>query len=143
VTHPLPPPVAALLLLASLAGCSPAVGTSPELGDCLQRESVAGAEVETVPTVDCSEEHDAQVVAVFDARDGGYPTDEEWEQLLVDGCLAGFEEFVGVPYEESQLELQDLTPVEEGWADGDREVICIAFLADGSVTTESFEGSGL
>ncbi len=131
-----------LPLLLLLAGCSQ-LAPSPEVGACLQAESVTGGEVEEIPTVDCSEAHDAQVVASFQARDGAYPDDAEWEQIVVDGCLAGFEEFVGVSFEESALELQDLTPVEEGWEAGDREVICVAFLSDGSQTTESFEGSGL
>lgn len=134
--------VTGLLLLVPIAGCSQ-VAPAPEVGACLQAESVTGTEVAQIPTVDCSDEHDAQVVVTFEARDGDYPDDAEWEQIVVDGCLGGFEDFVGVPYEESQLELQDLTPSQDGWDAGDREVICVAFLVDGSQTTESFEGSGI
>lgn len=134
-------PVAALLLVGGCGAFEAEVPTA-EVGECLQQEFLAGDEVDEIPVLDCSEEHDSQVVGVFDAREGDYPGEEEWTQIVTDGCLPAFEEFVGVDYGDSELRVSQLTPAEDLWDDGDREVLCLAYL-DGETTTESFEGSGL
>ena len=77
--------------------------------------------------VSCAFEHDAQVAAVFDLPEGGdFPGTE---QLLLDaetGCVARFEDFVGISYNDSIFFLQSFTPTEESWVRlGDRTVICV------------------
>lgn len=56
------------------------------------------------------------------------------------GCTAGFEDYVGLSYEESSLVLQDLSPTQEGWDADDRSVLCLAYLED-ETTMESFENA--
>ncbi|MGB5936893.1 MAG: septum formation family protein [Ornithinimicrobium sp.] len=120
------------------SGCAQQAPTA-DVGECLQTESLEG-EVRDLPTMDCSEEHDAQVVHVFDMPGEDYPSDEEWTTTLEENCLAGFEEYVGVEYAESTLSVRDLSPSEESWDAGDRQVLCIAFT-EGEPATESFEGA--
>ncbi|WP_162458535.1 septum formation family protein [Pseudactinotalea suaedae] len=115
-----------------------------EVGACLNAvDLLGGGGVSEIPTVDCTEEHDAQVFAVIALPDGEYPGDDALATLVLDECGAAFEEFVGVPPAESTLELDGLSPSQDTWAVGDREIICLAFYPDLSTTTESFEGSGL
>lgn len=138
------PKTTALLMGAvvavALSGCSSSAPTA-EVGDCMDYAGLSG-EIQELPTLDCAEAHDAQVVAKFDLRDGEFPTDEEYVAALEENCLPAFEEYVGVPYPESTLAIADLSPLEEGWDSGDREVLCVAYTTDGPVT-ESFEGSNL
>jgi hypothetical protein len=49
-------------------------------------------------------------------------------------CVAEFEGFVGLSYVESVFEIGFITPVEEGWPDGDRLVTCMIYDPAGEVT---------
>lgn len=119
----------------------------PREGECLIDAEVEAAvsdeQLSEMPTVDCSEEHDSQVFRVFDLPDGPFPSDDEYSAALEDECLPAFEDFVGVAYEDSELFIYDVGPLEEGWEMGDREVICVAYFDDGQMTNETFEGSNL
>ncbi|MGB5951701.1 MAG: septum formation family protein [Ornithinimicrobium sp.] len=130
--------VTALVVGAVMAssGCAPQAPTA-EVGDCLQMDSVEG-EVTEIPTVDCTQSHDGQVVMAFDMPGEDYPSEEEWTATLEEKCLEGFEEFVGIAYADSALSVRDLSPTEESWEAGDRQVLCIAFT-DAEPATESFE----
>lgn len=134
-----------LSVVVSGAGCA-LLDPPPtaEVGDCVDMGLLEEQqeEVSSIPTLACSEEHDGQVVAAFDMRDGEFPSEQEQEDVVGDECLSGFKTFVGTAYLDSDLEISIVSPTEESWADGDREVLCFAFLVE-STTTESFEGSGL
>jgi len=115
-----------------------------EVGACINAVDLLGGDgVSEIPTVECTEEHDTQVFAVVELPDGEYPGDDALATLVLDECGAAFEGFVGVPPAESTLEFDGLSPSEDTWAVGDREIICLAFYPDLSTTTESFEGSEL
>lgn len=136
--------VVPLACVVLLSGCSLLRGEAPtaDVGDCIQQELLAEEQVTEIPVVECTEEHDSQVFAVFDAREGDYPSEEEWLDIVAEGCLPDFGEFVGVGFADSELLVAPLTPSESVWDAGDREVICVASL-EGETTTESFEDSGL
>lgn len=133
-------PVAVLAMV--LSGCSAIAGAQPaEVGDCIQIGEIAeGGEVDGVPTVDCGEAHDGQVVHIFDLPDGEFPSNEEVLAAVDENCREGFKTFVGTAFDESTLELNWLSPLEEGWEKGDRSVQCVAYL-DGDTTTSTFEGT--
>lgn len=137
------PLIAALVsavLSIGLGGCSALGSAQPaEVGDCVQiGDTLEGTEVDGVPTLDCGEEHDGQVVHMFDLPDGNFPNPDEVLAAVTQRCSEGFEEFVGIPFEESRLALNWLSPLEEGWDAGDRSVQCVAYFTD-ETTTESFE----
>jgi len=131
----------ALGVSASLAACSQVA--SVEVSSCVNTSDLEG-EVTDIPTVECTEEHDAQVFHKFDLEDGDFPGQDEVDSKAEEGCASEFEGFVGSALEESALGVNYMPPNEETWAKADdREVLCFLVTRDGSTVTESFEGSGL
>ncbi|MGW5877714.1 septum formation family protein [Nocardiopsis terrae] len=114
------------------------------VGDCLNEMEVGYDDsVSTVPIIDCSEPHDLEVYHGGSLDSGlDYPGEDEVVALVDEGCHEAFAAFVGIPVEESALNLQTLFPMEEGWAAGDREYLCLVGQFD-ERTTGSLEGSGL
>ena len=112
-----------------------------EEGDCF---GAAGDQIETVNVVDCEEPHIYEVYSLFDyeGEDNTYPGREEIRAYADEQCEVDFEEFVGIDYQSSRWYITSVTPSEETWADGDREIVCTLNLEDTSEVTGSAEGSG-
>lgn len=101
-------------------------------GDCLQ--SVENASyVASMAALPCRDLHTTQAYAVFDIeRSGDYPG-ARIEDLASEGCLASWQDAIGTAYaDDTELELQYLSPSRDGWEDGDRSVICLIERLDGS-----------
>ncbi|PRX92558.1 septum formation family protein [Allonocardiopsis opalescens] len=153
--------VAAFAAVAALSGCAGLGGVTgapePErgddgaiaesgdadvfsiaVGDCMN--DTTGTEVTEVPVVPCEEPHDNEVYASIMMEDGDYPGDEAVSTQADEGCTAEFETFIGVPYAESEIYLSTLTPTEQSWASGDREILCLAYDPAGQ-TTGTLEGA--
>jgi len=135
-------------LLVSIAAIGPLTSCSDDgdandlgVGDCTN-DDLTG-EVADVETVDCDESHVAEVYAVFDLEGRDFPGDAETASQAEDGCNGPrFEDYVGIPYNQSTLYTTFLTPTEESWNDADdRTVICFAVTEDRSPTTGSVEGA--
>ena len=140
---------AAALGIALLAGCSAGAPTRDEatdeiteagdadvfqikLGDCL--DDSGASEVSEVPVVPCDQPHDLEVFHVFEMPAGEWPGDAAVQAATEAGCLPAFETFVGMPFQDSVLDLLPYTPLEEGWTGlDDREIICM--VADPGVQT--------
>jgi hypothetical protein len=124
--------VTAILLAAlTLSGCS-AISTllngegdvfSLEVGDCMDDYGTSD-DITSVPIVDCDEEHDAEVYAVEDIDSDSYPGDSAVSDEAEAICLDAWEDFVGISYEDSLLNFSTLTPSEQSWGLGDKEVVC-------------------
>jgi hypothetical protein len=106
-----------------------------EVGDCLAESSTVD-ETFGVETVPCSEPHGLEVFASVNLPegDGAFPgyqvIDAQAEQM----CVAEFEGFVGLPHEQSALEIRFMTPSEEGWRAGERLVHCAVYDPAGEVS---------
>ena len=130
-----------LLLAAALvvAACGGEVFTL-DVGTCF--DDTEETQVSSVPEVDCSEPHDNEVFAVFDYTDSdtfpGSPAMTDAARAL---CLEQFEDYVGLSYEESALEVFPITPTEGSWDKGDREIICALYTFDLSKLTGSMQGA--
>lgn len=115
----------ALLIAPVVAAC----GTSAfdlEVGDCLSTEDLQDAEISRVTTIDCEEPHDAEVFAAYQFPGDTYPGDQTIQDETFTFCDAEFASFVGVSYEQSELDYRILTPTEETWSsEDDREALCI------------------
>ena len=119
--------VLVMVLLATACGSKSV--SSLEVGDCFDDEASQTlgevAEVSTVPIVDCGEPHDNEIFAIYDeVGSGPYPGIDALLERARTGCIERFDAFVGISYFDSELEVFSITPSEDGWDDGDREVIC-------------------
>jgi hypothetical protein len=118
----------------TLAGCS-LLGEDEDsvfnlkVGDCLDVSSLEG-EVETAPTIECTEAHEAEVYATTDMPDGDFPGDEAVGEAAAEFCIDSFEAFVGMAYEDSTVFANWLTPTDSSWGQGDRELLCFAYEVD-------------
>jgi hypothetical protein len=105
-------------------------GVTPEfaVGECFD-------ETDDFTRADCDDRHFAEVFLVVDHPDQiGYPGDRavaEWAEPV---CYGEFEQYTGIAYEQSPLDFGYLYPTSEGWAAGDREVVCYIFDPSGELT---------
>ncbi|WP_052664949.1 septum formation family protein [Nitriliruptor alkaliphilus] len=116
-----------LALLAVLAsGCVARGGFALEPGDCVRTDEAGAGPggLTDVTIVDCDEPHHLEVFHVFDLA----PDQTEGEALVDavrEACLGdAFTDYVGVPEDESPLELLPLPPTADQLARGDTEVVC-------------------
>jgi hypothetical protein len=123
------------LLVSALDGKAPvsdiAVGECFVVGDAL--------EVDELPVVDCSEEHDAELFARVTISGFGsdYPGDDPVFDWLYEQCLDLFPGYVGEPYEESEFWIDMFIPTVDGWDDGDRTGLCTAVMVDDDLDIRS------
>lgn len=103
------------------------------LGDCISNFN-AEEQISELTVIPCEEEHDQEVFAVFEVPDGEFPGSEAFEEQVATECVAEFETFVGLTYDESVLEIRWLEPTEDSWAQGDRELVCTVLDPEGPVT---------
>jgi hypothetical protein len=103
-----------------------------EVGDCLGEE-ISEGEVESLEAAPCSEPHSEEIFAALTIPDGDYPGQEALD-AEVEGCFEEFTEFVGMPYEESVLEINYMAPTEESWGQGDRELLCTVYDPEAETT---------
>ena len=96
---------------------------SIRVGDCLLKEPGASAQL-TVQVVPCGESHREEAYANFDLAGGEFPGQAEVDRLAEGGCYSRFTAYVGVPPEESELEVVYLRPLEDTWG-ADTGVTCL------------------
>ncbi|ACQ81664.1 hypothetical protein Bcav_3422 [Beutenbergia cavernae DSM 12333] len=135
--------VAAAGTIAAMSACGMLGGSVPtaEVGDCTNADDL-NTQFTEFPTVDCSEEHDAEVFYKFEMPDGDFPGDDAISTEAEAQCTGdAFTDYVGVAYADSEIYANFVPPNEDTWNDNnDREVICILVL-DGETTTGSLEGA--
>ena len=145
-------PATAVLAAVALSGCT-ALGLretpTAEVGECVETASFAdqlggaeAGELSEIPTVDCAEPHDGEVLLTYDLPEGAFPGQEAIDGVVDSQCKPQFETYLGSPWEESQrFDLFTVYPTEQSWGSGDREVLCIVYTMDGSTVTGTFEGA--
>jgi hypothetical protein len=112
-----------------------------QVGDCYNEATEDVGEVEDVGAVPCSEPHDFEVYFAFDMTETDYPGQDEAFLTGQDRCIEEFEDFVGIPYDESVLDIFVLAPTSESWDRGDREILCSVYALDESKLTGSMQGT--
>jgi Septum formation len=103
-----------------------AIATDMKVGDCISAVPT-GAEVMTLPTVDCAQPHAGEVFAVLDMPDGAYPggsTIAEWQNK----CPAELGKFAPNALTDDSVGVYVLYPTQDTWGKGDRAITCIATL---------------
>ncbi|MFV0427802.1 MAG: septum formation family protein [Beutenbergiaceae bacterium] len=128
-------------LVTASAACTAQLPTA-EVGACIDMEALSTSDGTEFPTVECDTEHGGEVVGSVDQPDGDYPGIEALEEQGWGACQSEFETYVGLPVEQSSLMMSFYYPSAATWSRGDREILCIAYLTDGT-TTGSWEGSNI
>lgn len=116
------------------------------VGDCFNDTSTpdeGNVQVSSVPGVPCSEPHDNEVFATLDLDADSFPEGDGMSALAFESCLEHFEDFTGRDYETSALDIVSMYPTRDGWADGDREVVCAVYDLNLTKLVGSVRGSGL
>ncbi len=104
-------------------------------GACINDTQVEwGDFVHLVPTLDCSYPHDSEIISVGDLPFSAYPDEYDLWEFLDEKCFGSFESYVGLPYQDSNLEFSSFTPTQKEWAQGDRGFHCVVFSLDGPLT---------
>jgi len=97
-----------------------------------------------VPVADCAGAHDVEVFRIVrhtTSASAPYPGQDSVFQAAVVECAGdAFEEFVGVPYGESDLDVLVISPPEAGWSLGIRRSICAVYRFDGAPMVGSAQG---
>jgi hypothetical protein len=116
--------VATIVAISALAACEGNV-FSLKVGDCFNSDETG--EISDVAVVDCAQAHDAEVYSVFDYPNApsDYPGEGAIEQVVNDRCVTDFAAYVGKDYASSVFERNQLVPTQDGWAQGDHEIICL------------------
>jgi hypothetical protein len=113
------------------------------VGDCF--DNPGDDRVTTVHVVPCGDPHDYEVFHIFELEDDGeYPGDVVVQQQWTAGCLQEFEDFVGMPFDVSEIEISGIYPTAETWRSiEDREVICSVTRLDGQSLVGSARDIGI
>jgi hypothetical protein len=78
--------------------------------------------------VDCRSPHQVEVMArTALAGPKKWPGDTAMDDALTTKCKPLFASYIGVAYDDSQLDLNYITADTTGWNQGDHTVICVAF----------------
>ena len=110
------------------------------VGDCFDLKDPEEEEVGDVTAKPCVESHDYEAFFTGTLPDGDFPTDEAVGEFVVAECGPAFETFVGLPYDDSVLDVFYLMPTEDGWRTGDRAVLCAVYepgATEDTVTPQS------
>lgn len=110
-------------------------------GDCFELVDPEAPSVEIVRGLPCSSEHVYEVFFVGDMPDGAFPGDEAVSTFANENCLPAFEDYVGVPFEQSIWYGTPVGPTEETWGAGDRRVACLLHNQTESSVSGSVRGS--
>lgn len=103
-------------------------------GDCFLSEGLS-ERIDQVPVVPCTQEHDTEMSGTVTLPETPWPGADRVDELSDDACLPMFESYVGIPFDDSDLDYSYITPRRETWESGDRLVICLVTTADGTVAT--------
>ena len=131
-----------LLLGLGLVACSKDVpGNELDVGDCVEDQGdLDGGN----STVSCDEDHEYELYAKVElGEDDDYPGDAEIESQANETCRGrAFEDYVGVPYVESEIYVLPRWPSESTWENAsDRTILCFATTGEQpTASTGSVEG---
>ncbi|MFS0703164.1 septum formation family protein [Cellulomonas sp. 179-A 9B4 NHS] len=111
-----------------------------QVGDCLNyMQDEGSSEISSLPTVPCSEPHDAEIYAETTVTEEQFATvDDVADQY----CYDQFAGYVGAAYEDSALYYSTLVPTPDGFAAGDDVVQCVVVQETGGLTA-TVQGTGL
>jgi hypothetical protein len=120
--------LAAAVIVFVVATKDKVIATNLATGDCIT-DIPDGTLVQIVPKTDCSQPHAGEVYAVLTMPDGEYPgqsTIDEWQNK----CPGELESYSADAATDDSIGVFVLYPTSETWAQGDREIVCMATTED-------------
>lgn len=116
-------------------------------GDCFDDPGSEDEVVFQLEAIPCSEPHDNEVFAVETLAGlfgPDYPGRQALEEHGYEVCSGPvFDTYVGTPYLDSALEVFTLTPTDDSWSQGDRDVVCVLYRLDFTKLNGPARNSGL
>ena len=113
-----------------------------EVGDCFDTDDVSSVDEVTVVGCDATHVYEVFEIADYDAGpDEAFPGEDELGDTAEDVCRPGFEDYVGVPYDDSEWFGTFINPSEQTWEEGDREILCVLHTEGETDITGSAEGT--
>ncbi|HZM73304.1 MAG TPA: septum formation family protein [Candidatus Polarisedimenticolia bacterium] len=94
------------------------------VGDCFDIKDPAAETIEDVKAVPCTQEHEYEMFLIRSMASGSYPSDAAFSTFVENECLPAFGTYVGLSYDESELDVFYVVPSADSWGDGDRAVQC-------------------
>ncbi|MEJ1086942.1 septum formation family protein [Microbacterium sp. Mu-80] len=111
-----------------------------KVGDCKLTDG--GAEVQATDVVPCDEPHDEEVYFEFGLEGDEFPDAETIETAVFETCIPEFEQYVGIAWQDSALDIRWLEPSAETWEHlDDRIVQCIIVDGAGGKLDASMKGA--
>lgn len=114
-----------------------------EVGDCVMLPDEDEDLVRDVTSVPCDKPHEAEVYATVRIGGTSWPGEDEVIDQADRRCEEEFGRFVGMPYQDSELEMFYLYPTKSSWnLNDDREASCwVVAMPEGTTVTGSLEGA--
>jgi hypothetical protein len=129
------------MMATGLGACSSTSVLALSVGDCFASEDVVGSEISDLATVSCEEPHDAEIFASIELDEGEYPGADAVLAAAEDFCLPRFDEWAGISYLDSDLDVYPIYPTADSWnSQDDRTILCTAVAPED--VTGSLEGVG-
>jgi Septum formation len=112
------------------------------VGDCFDPPTTTDT-VKDVQHHPCSDSHGGEVILVEKHPDASsYPTDDDFDQFVAAQCVPAFQAYTGTDLTTNKdADIGWFVPTPDGWAGGDRTVICYATRTDDQKTTGSVKKS--
>jgi len=100
-----------------------------EVGDCIPLIDYDDQDwIYELPVVPCDTPHTDEVFFLFDVEDGEFPGDDVLQEQAWTRCGEEFEKYVGIAYDDSELELYNYQPTKSSWNHwDDRAIQCILY----------------
>lgn len=127
---------------------APSPAPTPTAGEVIDWPEMAAGDCIVVPPEDtfyevrrvpCDTPHGGEVIATVSHPGTDYPDDDAFASFATAACEPVVGEWTGTAFDEQELlELWWFTPTSEGWAEGDRTVVCFIAHADGSPMERSY-----
>lgn len=113
-------------------------------GECLLAPAVSSNNLVTglAQTTACGQLHDLEVYGVIPIAGNSYPGLQAVATFADEQCITHFESYVGIPQNQSSLGYDTYFPSEEGWANGERNVVCVLLSQTGERLRGSMQGTG-
>lgn len=113
-----------------------------EVGDCIPLIDYDDEDwIYELPVVSCDAPHTDEVFFIYELEDGDFPGDDALQEEGWTRCGEEFEKYVGVSYDDSELDYYNYQPTKSSWNHwDDRAIQCILYSYED--VTESLAGSG-